>query len=321
MHLGSFSRMAIADFDSRGRYPTTPSPQDVRSVPVIAPAWPPIDPNALQNSFLQQDSLGGERLQPGVPSGLPNGAGPYDNAAMPRSTGEDAQRKNSGDSAGSNSMPTGAAPGTPSQRPYADVSLQDPARASLPPGPRHPQAPSRTSMVPQNVQIPPQAGRVTGQYPYTPATTATPTPQSRPTDATAVQDQYNPASNAYGATTLQVQNAPRAQVPPPPEEVCIECMMRDRDMADVVVVGPGVWERESDAHLRDLLEREDEEECAWRERNAAELAVPGNKLRAPRRASKGHRLTEQNLKIWLTLVCALTLGLSIQPLTIGFVRS
>ena len=79
--------------------------------------------------------------------------------------------------------------------------------------------------------------------------------------------------------------------------------MRDRDMADVIVTGSGVWERESDVHIRDLIEREDEEERAWRERHAAELAVPGNKLRPPRRASKGHRLTEQNVKIWLTLVC------------------
>jgi hypothetical protein len=79
--------------------------------------------------------------------------------------------------------------------------------------------------------------------------------------------------------------------------------MRDRDMADVIVVGPGIWDRESDVHLHELWAREDEEEKAWRERHAEELAVPGNKLRPPRRASKGHRLTEQNLKIWLTLVC------------------
>lgn len=298
IHLGSFSRMDIADFDSKGRYPTTPSPQDVRSVPVIAPAWAPIDPNGTQNAYSHQENTSGDRFQQGGPSGLSNGAGPYDNASMPRSTGEDAQRKNSGDSAGSNAMPVGPGPGTPSQRPYVDVSLQDPARASLPPGPRHPQAPSRASTISQNAQLTPQAGRPTGQYPYTPATTVTPTPgnqqtQTRQPDA----DPYN----TFGATTLQVQNAPRAQMPPPPEEVCIECMMRDRDMADVIVTGPGIWDRDSDVHLRDLLEREDQEEMAWRERHAAELAVPGNKLRPPRRASKGHRLTEQNLKIWLTL--------------------
>lgn len=104
---------------------------------------------------------------------------------------------------------------------------------------------------------------------------------------------------------LEVQNSPRPQQAPQPEEVCIECMTRDRDMADVIVTGPGIWDRDSDVHLRDLLEREDEEERAWRDRHAAELAVPDNKLRPPRRASKGHRLTEQNLKIWLQLVCVI----------------
>jgi hypothetical protein len=92
-------------------------------------------------------------------------------------------------------------------------------------------------------------------------------------------------------------------------------MMRDRDMADVIVTGPGIWDRDSDVHLRDLLEREDEEERAWRDRHAAELAVPGNKLRPPRRASKGHRLTEQNLKIWLQLVRVIVFHISFSPLT------
>ncbi|WVQ95166.1 hypothetical protein IAU59_002260 [Kwoniella sp. CBS 9459] len=42
----------------------------------------------------------------------------------------------------------------------------------------------------------------------------------------------------------------------PQEEVCLECMMRDRDLADVVVAGEGVWERASDADWRDLEWRE-----------------------------------------------------------------
>ena len=86
-------------------------------------------------------------------------------------------------------------------------------------------------------------------------------------------------------------------------------------MADVIVTGPGTWDRDSDVHLRDLLDREDEEERAWRDRHAAELAVPGNKLRPPRRASKGHRLTEQNLKIWLQLVRVIVFHISFSPLT------
>jgi hypothetical protein len=47
LHLGSFSRMEIADFDSRGRYPTTPSPQDTRTGPSVPNSWYPGDSTAL----------------------------------------------------------------------------------------------------------------------------------------------------------------------------------------------------------------------------------------------------------------------------------
>lgn len=197
----------------------------------------------------------------------------------------------------------------PKQVPALSAPILDPAEASLPPGPRHPQAPShaatlsQTSAGPlQQQQKQPSQHVRTGSkgpapYPYSPATTPTQIPPSQSQTQT-----YIPPNLKYSPAMLQVQNSPRPQQPPPPEEVCIECMMRDRDMADVIVVGPGIWDRESDVHLRELIEREDEEERAWRERHAAELAVPGNRLRPPRRASKGHRLTEQNLKIWLQLV-------------------
>lgn len=42
----------------------------------------------------------------------------------------------------------------------------------------------------------------------------------------------------------------------PGEEICLECMMRDRDLADVDVMGDGVWERASDAALDELKSRE-----------------------------------------------------------------
>ncbi|WRT68634.1 uncharacterized protein IL334_005612 [Kwoniella shivajii] len=43
----------------------------------------------------------------------------------------------------------------------------------------------------------------------------------------------------------------------PQEEVCLECMMRDRDLADVIVQGEGVWERSSDGDWKDLEWREE----------------------------------------------------------------
>jgi hypothetical protein len=42
----------------------------------------------------------------------------------------------------------------------------------------------------------------------------------------------------------------------PGEEICLECMMRDRDLADVDVTGDGVWERASDVALDELKSRE-----------------------------------------------------------------
>ncbi|KAF8274444.1 hypothetical protein EI94DRAFT_1794235 [Lactarius quietus] len=78
--------------------------------------------------------------------------------------------------------------------------------------------------------------------------------------------------------------------PLPPEEVCVECAMRDQDMADVDVTSPGIWARESDVHYEDLLRRELEEEA---------MGVPPQELQRPR--ARGGRLTEANLKLWLTL--------------------
>lgn len=304
MHLGSFSRLDIADFDSRGRYPTTPSPQEIRTGLPVAPTWYPSEatplPAPINIMKTRQDELADQANTATMSNGqltppdgdLANNNG--ESAAIPTAIAVQASRG----SADSSSMPIGGPQG-----------LQDPAaRASLPPGPRHPQAPSRasTASAAGPSQSPPPQQRTGSKppapYPYSPATTAKPLATGSP-----INNPNSPSRQGelmpYGSTTLQVQNAPRAQVPSPPEEVCIECMMRDRDMADVIVTGPGVWDRESDVHIRDLLEREDEEERAWRERHAAELAITGNKLRPPRRASKGHRLTEQNLKIWLTLVC------------------
>lgn len=49
-----------------------------------------------------------------------------------------------------------------------------------------------------------------------------------------------------------------APQPVPAAEVCVECMMRDRDMADVDVLGPGVWARKSDADFQEAMAAEAE---------------------------------------------------------------
>ncbi|EAU91650.2 hypothetical protein CC1G_09332 [Coprinopsis cinerea okayama7 len=79
-------------------------------------------------------------------------------------------------------------------------------------------------------------------------------------------------------------------MPPPQEEVCVECAMRDQDMADVDVTSPGVWDRTSDVLFEELKQREEEE-------RAKGIVNPDpNRPRAV-----GGKLTEQNLKIWLSI--------------------
>ncbi|KAH8828433.1 hypothetical protein DL96DRAFT_1669498 [Flagelloscypha sp. PMI_526] len=75
----------------------------------------------------------------------------------------------------------------------------------------------------------------------------------------------------------------------PQEEVCVECAMRDQDMADVDVTSPGVWERESDAAIEDLKRREMEDEA-----NGIPFPVD-------RPCTRGHPLTEKHIKIWLSI--------------------
>ena len=72
----------------------------------------------------------------------------------------------------------------------------------------------------------------------------------------------------------------------------MECAMRDQDMADVDVTSPGVWERDSDVQYEELLRREDEEQ-------ASGIAT----MDESRPRARGGKLTEQNLKLWLSVVC------------------
>lgn len=127
------------------------------------------------------------------------------------------------------------------------------------------------------------------------------------------------------------------QPPPhlvPQPEVCVECMMRDRDMADVDVTGARVWERDSDAEW--------DEQCRWeaaadQQQHGVELdrlggpgsyeagssesggaalggvrrsvyeresssAHTGAGAGGRRRLGKGQLLTSGNLKVWTTMV-------------------
>ncbi|KIK97113.1 hypothetical protein PAXRUDRAFT_254525 [Paxillus rubicundulus Ve08.2h10] len=94
-----------------------------------------------------------------------------------------------------------------------------------------------------------------------------------------------------GATPDPINPILSPNPPQPQEEVCVECAMRDQDMADVVVVGPGLWDRESDVLYEELLRREEDDEAAG--------ILPAEFSTRPR--ARGGRLTEQNLKVWATM--------------------
>ncbi|GAA6038281.1 hypothetical protein JCM8097_003920 [Rhodosporidiobolus ruineniae] len=97
-------------------------------------------------------------------------------------------------------------------------------------------------------------------------------PSLQALQAASAAQQAQPGSSSPSPTPAQQPPAPTAALaspPPPPQqlpphlvpqpEVCVECMMRDRDMADVDVTTGGVWERESDAEW--------EEQCRWEAEN------------------------------------------------------
>lgn len=70
---------------------------------------------------------------------------------------------------------------------------------------------------------------------------AGPYPSSRPT---SIKGQQGTIGRGQG---------PR---PPPQEEICLECMMRDRDLADVTVIGDDAWERASNEAWEESKRRE-----------------------------------------------------------------
>ncbi|KAI0066088.1 hypothetical protein BV25DRAFT_1500377 [Artomyces pyxidatus] len=101
-----------------------------------------------------------------------------------------------------------------------------------------------------------------------------------------------PAQQPTYITPAAAPNAmnPVFASPGPGEEVCVECAMRDQDMADVDVTSLGIWARASDVHYEELLRRELEEES---------VGVPPSDPNRPR--ARGGRLSEANMKLWLSL--------------------
>ncbi|RDX55187.1 hypothetical protein OH76DRAFT_1372879 [Lentinus brumalis] len=172
------------------------------------------------------------------------------------------------------------------------------ANLSLPPGvgPNTPVLSSGAASSPRHPSLP-AAGigagpSSSGMSPIVPLSAG---PTYNPT---AMQIPISPKPRAYAQhpTYITPASAPAMQPsfsPPqvPKEEVCVECAMRDQDMADVDVTSPGVWDRESDVLYEELCRREAEEEVSGR--------ASSDSHHRPR--ARGGPLTEENLKFWLSI--------------------
>ncbi|KAI0743615.1 hypothetical protein C8Q80DRAFT_1220565 [Daedaleopsis nitida] len=115
----------------------------------------------------------------------------------------------------------------------------------------------------------------------------------------AMQIPISPKPRAYAQHPTYITPATATPMQPsfsppqvPKEEVCVECAMRDQDMADVDVTSPGVWDRESDVLYEELCMREADDEVS---------GYPSSSDNHSRPRAKGGKLTEENLKFWLSI--------------------
>ncbi|KAI1794196.1 hypothetical protein LXA43DRAFT_884172 [Ganoderma leucocontextum] len=149
--------------------------------------------------------------------------------------------------------------------------------------PRHPLVPGAGNGTSPNVSTIPPIVPLSAGPTYNPST---------------MQIPISPKPRAYAQhpTYITPSTAPAMQPsfsPPqvPKEEVCVECAMRDQDMADVDVTSPGMWERESDVFYEELCRQEAEEE-------ASGVSSSNNPSRPQ---AKGGKLTEENLRFWMSI--------------------
>ena len=197
-----------------------------------------------------------------------------------------------------------AAPGSPNPANASILTGAATSGALLSPSasPRHPSYPTAgigagPSSSSQSPIVPLSAGPAYNaaimQIPISPKTRAYPQHPTyiTPTTSPAMQPSFSPP-----------------QVPK--EEICVECAMRDQDMADVDVTSPGVWDRESDILYEELCRREAEEDVSGR-------SSSDNHSR-PR--AKGGRLTEENLRFWLSIVRLHFVWVWSAPLTLSLLE-
>lgn len=105
---------------------------------------------------------------------------------------------------------------------------------------------------------------------------------SRPPSSRSLADM---AAAAAGGGASQSPIVPlRVKIPPPQEEICLECLMRDRDLSHVDVTSRGVWSRASDGAFARMLVEERAFDHRWEDERGF-LAYEGPRKSARHRAS------------------------------------
>lgn len=185
---------------------------------------------------------------------------------------------------------------SPRAYPEPDNSTQTPQQAQG--RARSPRAlsPSRDYTIPR------QSSNMGNYYPQSP-TNVYPSHQTGPSTSSYNAAQIpipvspNPRAFAQQPTYItppaNVANLAYMRPQAPKEEVCLECAMRDQDMADIDVTGPGAWDRESDVYYADLVQREEES-------HRTGVPLP---LDPHRPSALADLLTETNMKVHLAMVC------------------
>ncbi|MBW0522495.1 hypothetical protein O181_062210, partial [Austropuccinia psidii MF-1] len=78
---------------------------------------------------------------------------------------------------------------------------------------------------------------------------------------TLIQDNHRPNNlinnNLHSNLQPIISNQKNQTYSQQPAEVCIECMMRDRDMVGIDVISPGVWDRKSDIDFHQAMAQEE----------------------------------------------------------------
>lgn len=239
---------------------------------------------------LQSHPSNSNTLSNSLPS---RGASPFERESISREQRLQRMPSTSGGSAEPSSSGTGLASQTidMGQRMSAALDqLRDRPQSFMPSTPRHPSMPmTGIGAGPSTATLSPIVPLSAGPS-YNPAAMQIPisqNPRAYPQQPTYI----NQASPKPAYAPAQV----------PKEEVCIECAMRDQDMADVDVTSPGVWERDSDAAFEDLFRQEAEE-------IAAGIPHPENRPRA-----RGDPLTESHLRVWLSMVSSFPAAYCLLP--------